>query len=62
MEEPKSNSEKERVLKPMRDAGYEYRGLTKDLENEIWINEKIKKLFIYSIADKEIIGPCDIKD
>jgi ribosome biogenesis protein Nip4 len=62
MEEPASNPEREKLLKPMRDAGYEYRGLTKNLENELWINEKEKKLFLYSMADMEIIGPCQVKD
>jgi hypothetical protein len=62
MEEPKSNPERERLLAPMRAMGYEFKGYTNNSENEIWINIKVRKIFLYSIDNKEIVGPYDVKD
>lgn len=62
MEEPESNPKREKLLKPMREAGFEFRGITDNNENELWVNFNSKKVFLYSIDNEKIIGPYDVKD
>ena len=60
MKEPKTSPEREDAVGAYRKQGYCFERFNPDFENEIWMNKKMGKMFIYCRSNHEIVGPCDI--